>query len=62
MNKSRLLTTAEMLSTEVPNWVNQSYQEYSKVVTNPTFPCFFGQKGERKGELRYSYLSHADWS
>ncbi len=51
-----------MKSSQVPKWVNQSYSQYEQVVTEPTFPCFFGQKGERSGELRYSYLSHNDWS
>ncbi|MBM7838168.1 FPC/CPF motif-containing protein YcgG [Alkalihalobacillus xiaoxiensis] len=62
MRQSRLLTTAEMKSNEVPKWVNESYRQYEQVVTKPTFPCFFGQKGERKGELRYSYIDHNDWS
>ncbi|GAF21427.1 MULTISPECIES: YqcI/YcgG family protein [Shouchella] len=62
MKASRLLTTEDMRSDAVPAWVNESYEQYSNVVTDQTFPCFFGQKGERKGELRYSFLSHADWT
>lgn len=62
MRQSRLLTTAEMKSDQVPKWVNESYFQYEEAVTKPTFPCFFGQKGERKGELRYSYIDHNDWS
>ncbi len=28
----------------------------------PTFPCYFGLTALKKNELRYSFLSHNDWS
>ena len=45
-----------------PNWVIEEYRNFKNVVTDKTFPCTFGMAGEKKGELRYSYISHDDWS
>ncbi|SHN31828.1 YqcI/YcgG family protein [Gracilibacillus kekensis] len=58
------LLTKELLenTTHLPAWLYNEYQTFEKIVTNPTFPCFFGMTGQRKGELRYAYISHADWS
>ncbi len=44
MKASRLLTTEDMRSDAVPAWVNESYEQYSNVVTDQTFPCFFWTK------------------
>ncbi|WP_050615615.1 YqcI/YcgG family protein [Bacillus testis] len=46
----------------VPEWLLKEYETFHKVVTSPTFPCYFGMSAEHKGELRYSYISHDDWS
>lgn len=46
----------------VPQWVTEEYQTFHNIVTNPTFPCYFGMKAENKGELRYAYMTHNDWS
>ncbi|MGN1401232.1 MAG: YqcI/YcgG family protein [Bacillus sp. (in: firmicutes)] len=46
----------------VPEWVIREYNKFSETVTDPTFPCYFGMAAEKKGELRYSYISHEDWS
>ncbi|MBS4197303.1 YqcI/YcgG family protein [Lederbergia citri] len=58
-----LLTKEEMTNPNiVPEWVIREYKTFHKIVTNKTFPCTFGMAGEKKGELRYSYISHDDWS
>lgn len=49
-------------SGRVPGWLSEEYQKFHCTVTDPTFPCYFGMGAERKGELRYSYLPHEDWS
>lgn len=58
-----LLTKEEMTNPNiVPEWLVREYKTFHKIVTNKTFPCTFGMAGEKKGELRYSYISHDDWS
>ncbi|WP_240376873.1 YqcI/YcgG family protein [Bacillus piscicola] len=63
MVKSNLLKKEDMRDPRVvPDWVVKEYSTFHDVVTNETFPCFFGMAAEKKGELRYSYISHEDWS
>ncbi len=58
-----LLTKEEMQNPNVvPDWVLREYKNFNKVITTKTFPCTFGMAAEKKGELRYSYISHAEWS
>ncbi|RBW71167.1 YqcI/YcgG family protein [Bacillus taeanensis] len=47
---------------KVPHWVAEEFQTFHNIVTDPTFPCYFGIHAQKKGELRYTYLSHNDWS
>jgi FPC/CPF motif-containing protein YcgG len=46
----------------VPNWVVEEYNTFHTTVTDQTFPCYFGMTAEKKGELRYSFIHHEDWS
>lgn len=46
----------------LPAWVTKEYKTFQTIVTDPTFPCYFGMKAEKKGELRYAYITHDDWS
>nr|WP_255723355.1 YqcI/YcgG family protein [Sporosarcina sp. ACRSL] len=48
--------------TNLPEWLLKSYRTFHKTVTDKTFPCYFGMGGELKGELRYAYVTHNDWS
>jgi len=61
---SYLLTkdTFENHPESVPAWVNEEYRNFESVVTNPNFPCYFGMSGQQRGELRYGYITHDDWS
>ncbi|KZZ82625.1 MULTISPECIES: YqcI/YcgG family protein [Bacillaceae] len=60
---SFLLTKEDMTNPEVvPQWVIDEYQTFHGVVTDATFPCYFGMKAEKKGELRYAYITREDWS
>ncbi|KKI89312.1 YqcI/YcgG family protein [Bacillus sp. SA1-12] len=58
-----LLTKEDMVNEEiVPEWVLKEYKTFNETVTDPTFPCYFGMSAEKKGELRYSYITQDDWS
>ncbi|KMJ57389.1 YqcI/YcgG family protein [Bacillus sp. LL01] len=61
--KGKLLTKEEMTNPEiVPEWVINEYTNFRRVVTDKTFPCYFGMSAEKKGELRYSYITHENWT
>jgi uncharacterized protein len=61
--KSYLFTKEDMRNPDlVPEWVLKEYERFHEVVTDRTFPCYFGMAAENKGELRYSYISRNDWS
>ncbi|MFC4736348.1 YqcI/YcgG family protein [Bacillus daqingensis] len=47
---------------ELPSWFNKEYDTFRSIVTRKDFPCYFGQKGEKKAELRYGCVPHNDWS
>ncbi|PID02033.1 YqcI/YcgG family protein [Sporosarcina sp. P2] len=47
---------------DLPEWLRREYQTFHDIVTDKTFPCYFGMAGENKGELRYAYISQKDWS
>jgi uncharacterized protein len=58
-----LLEKEDMINPSiVPNWVIEEYNTFRRTVTNQTFPCYFGMSAEKKGELRYSFITHDDWS
>ncbi|WP_010175993.1 YqcI/YcgG family protein [Bacillus coahuilensis] len=58
-----LLTKEDMINQAVvPDWVIREYTTFHQIVTDKTFPCYFGMKAEMKGELRYAYITQDDWS
>ncbi|MBO9128176.1 YqcI/YcgG family protein [Bacillus sp. 165] len=60
---SYLLKNEDMKSRkDLPKWVGEEFETFSKVVSDPTFPCYFGMTALKKGDLRYSFISHGDWS
>ncbi|RCW73240.1 YqcI/YcgG family protein [Saliterribacillus persicus] len=62
-NSPYLLTKDDFEQSEVlPNWLIDEYKTFSEIVTDPTFPCFFGRTGQRRGELRYSYITQDNWA
>ncbi|MDM5154231.1 YqcI/YcgG family protein [Bacillus sp. DX1.1] len=63
MNHSYLLDNEAMKNrSDIPSWVSQEFENFSNVVLEKTFPCYFGLTALKKNELRYSFLSHDDWS
>ncbi|PPA68921.1 YqcI/YcgG family protein [Jeotgalibacillus proteolyticus] len=60
---STLLTKEDMEQKDnLPSWLIEEYKTFEETVTDATFPCYFGMKGQKKGELRYAYISQDDWS
>ncbi|WP_347861050.1 YqcI/YcgG family protein [Salimicrobium sp. PL1-032A] len=45
----------------LPDWFLEEYETFTTIVTDPTFPCFFGMRAQHKGELRYTYLEKGKW-
>lgn len=59
----KLLTQDYIAETDrLPGWFQQEYETFRNIVMRKDFPCYFGQKGEKKGELRYGCVSRDDWS
>lgn len=46
----------------LPSWLLREYKHFARIVTDSTFPCTFGIAGQKRGELRYSYITHDDWA
>ena len=46
----------------LPRWFIREYKHFEDVVSSSNFPCTFGIAGQKRGELRYSYLTHDDWT
>lgn len=62
-NNKALLQKADFTeSNYLPNWLKREYATFHNVVTDKTFPCYFGMGGELKGELRYAYVTQNDLS
>ncbi|SIS46259.1 YqcI/YcgG family protein [Salimicrobium flavidum] len=66
-SKASHLLTKEFIESNketdaLPRWFRNEYETFSSIVTDPTFPCFFGMRAQHKGELRYTFLEHDDWS
>ena len=61
--KRALLTKEDFETrTDLPEWLVREYETFENTVMDKTFPCYFGMNGQRKGELRYAYITQEDWS
>jgi FPC/CPF motif-containing protein YcgG len=47
---------------DLPDWIHNEFENFEKIVSDPTFPCYFGMMALKKNELRYSFISHDNWS
>ncbi len=45
-----------------PEWLVRSYESFRERVLDDRYPCFFGTRAERRGEMFYSFASGDDWS
>lgn len=58
-----LLTKEDFVErSDLPEWLLKEYQTFHNIVTEKTFPCYFGMAAELGGELRYAYVTQEDWS
>jgi uncharacterized protein len=45
------------LATPKDRWKVKAYEEYKARLCNPDYPCFFGQSGELRGEMLYTFVA-----
>lgn len=45
------------LETPEDRWKIDAYEEYKASVCKPDYPCFFGQSGELRGEMLYTFVA-----
>lgn len=48
--------------TDLPDWLLKEYATFRKIVTDKSFPCYFGMAAELGGDLRYAYVTQKDWT
>src|SRR5690625_4057105 len=57
-----LLTKQSFADPEsLPDWLLEEYAVFADIVTDQSFPCYFGVSAQKRGELRYSYITHGAW-
>ena len=38
-------------------WKLEAYEQYKATLRAPEYPCFFGQSGEARGEMLYTFVA-----
>lgn len=62
-NSPSLLIKEDFLApNKLPKWLIKEYKSFKNIVTDKTFPCYFGKAAEVGGDLRYAYITQDDWS
>ncbi|WP_026688659.1 YqcI/YcgG family protein [Alteribacter aurantiacus] len=57
MMDTYLLTRQQIKEQEhVPAWLREEFEIFETIVSDSTFPCYFGRHGLLQDELRYSYI------
>jgi FPC/CPF motif-containing protein YcgG len=54
---SRILDQGKLGTTPKDNWKFESYEQYKAKLSAPDYPCFFGQSGEARGEMLYTFIA-----
>ncbi len=54
---SRVLDHGRLGITPEDSWKLEAYEEYRSKLRAPDFPCFFGQAGEARGEMLYTFVA-----
>ena len=39
-------------------WKLRAYEQYKEKLSEPIYPCFFGQTAEARGEMLYTFVAH----
>jgi hypothetical protein len=42
------------------SWKLEAYEQYKARLQAPEYPCFFGQSGEARGEMLYTFIAEGD--
>jgi FPC/CPF motif-containing protein YcgG len=42
------------------SWKLEAYEQYLAKIRAPGYPCFFGQSGEGRGEMLYTFIAQGD--
>jgi len=54
---SRVLDQGKLGITPKQNWKLDAYEQYKAKLRTPDYPCFFGQSGEARGEMLYTFIA-----
>jgi uncharacterized protein len=54
---SRVLDQGELGTTSKDSWKMAAYEQYKARLRAPDYPCFFGQSGETRGEMLYTFVA-----
>lgn len=53
----RILDQGKLGITPKDNWKHEAYEQYKTKLRSPDYPCFFGQSGEARGEMLYTFIA-----
>jgi uncharacterized protein len=53
----RVLDRGHLGTTPKDSWKLDAYEEYKARLRAPDYPCFFGQSGEARGEMLYTFVA-----
>ena len=54
---SRVLERGRLGIAPDEKWKRVAYEQYKAKLRAPDYPCFFGQAGEERGEMLYTFIS-----
>ena len=54
---SRVLERGRLGIAPDENWKLVAYEQYRAKLRAPDYPCFFGQAGEERGEMLYTFTA-----
>ena len=55
--KARVLSQGRLGIPLKENWKLEAYEQYKSRLHAPEYPCFFGQTGEARGEMLYTFIA-----
>jgi uncharacterized protein len=56
---SRVLDRGELGVAPGESWKIDAYEQYKARLRAPDYPCFFGQSGEARGEMMYTFIARS---
>src|ERR1700721_2118559 len=55
---SRVLSRGILGASPKEEWKLRAYEQYKATLNASNYPCFFGQTGEVRGEMLYTFVTH----